>query len=895
MNEIDMPPTEEGGGPLPSRDPNVPIEERVRDLLGRMTLEEKACQMDQIHGCASFVDRTFPTHATAMARDGNLVMDKVDAVLGDTGVGCIHDLYPPDAGPINQLQEYALTKTRLAIPILFSEEGLHGLCGPGNTIFPQAITLASTWNPETVRKVGAAIAAELRAYGIHESFSPVLDLARDPRWGRMEETYGEDTCLASRMAVAMVRGMQGDDLARDTSIVAEPKHFAVHGIPQGGLNCAPAHVGLRELRTDYLPVFEAAVVEGGAMAIMCSYNSIDGIPCSAHRGLLTDVLRGEWGFRGFVRSDLGAVRRLRDAHRTAVSAEEAIRQAVGAGLDMQYYDFDHEEYRRAIVGLVESGRLPEEAVDRAVASILRVKFLLGLFDDPYTDPALVARRVRCREHIELALQTAREGLCLLKNDGDLLPLSKSIGTVAVVGPGAATACMGDYTPTIWGFEPVTVLDGVRALVSPRTRILYAKGTGFLPGELEPVPGRLLTPPGGGCGLRGEYFDNLDLAGEPVAVRVDEQIDFNWAFTKPLHEMSATKTSVRWTGSFCPEQSFAGHLGTSSTDSMRLWIDGEQPVDAWGQGPHRNTNSSVPFEFEAGRAYSVRIEYRRDHSGIRVMFGWNHGDDDLQEAVETARMADVAVVCVGDSRQTCGEGRDRADLSLPGRQAELVRAVHSTGTPTVLVLQIGRAITLPWEAANVPATLNAWFPGEQGGKAVAEALFGDYNPAGRLPVTFPKSVGQLPLYYNALPFGTKEYIDLDREPQFAFGHGLSYTSFEYEGMSIEPETIPPYGRATVTVDVRNAGKRAGDEVVQLYINDLVSSVVRPERELRAFQRVHLRPGERCTVTFVLGPRDLRLLDADFRWAVEPGEFEVMVGGSSQPALTARLRVDGGGEG
>jgi beta-glucosidase len=877
-------------GCLPYRNPNLPVEARIRDLLSRMTLEEMVRQMDQYHGCMNFVDRTFPTHSTAMAKDGALLMECVETLIGQEGIGCIHDLYPPGAGAINQLQEYAVTKTRLGIPILFSEEGLHGLCGPGNTIFPQAICLASTWNPEILQRVGEGIATEFRAYGIHETFSPVLDLAREPRWGRMEETFGEDTWLASRMAVAMVTGMQGQDLSSDKAIIAEPKHFAAYGVTRAGVNCSSAHLGERELRTWVLPIFEAAVREAGAMGMMVSYNSIDGIPCSGNTWLLTDVLRKEWGFQGFVRSDLGAINRLHRDHRTASSGEEAIRQSIEAGMDMQYYDYESEEYQRAIIRMVNEGRMTLESVDRAVSAILRVKFLLGLFENPYTDPSLVPKRVRCAEHLQTALDAAREGICLMKNEGGLLPLRKDLRKIAVIGPSAAVARMGDYTPTVWGFEPVTVLDGIKSLVSPNTEVLYAKGTGILENELDPIPGCCLRLSGGsGHGLCGEYFPNLDLEGEPCVTRTDPEINFNWAFTKPAEGLGITGYSVRWNGILIPDKTFEGRLGTASHDSMRLWVEGDLLVDNWRKGAYEAAALSQPFRFEKGREYAIRLEFRKDASAIQVLLGWNQGADEIDTAVRAAKEAEVAVVCVGDSTMTCGESRDRADLNLPGKQLDLVKAVQATGTPVVLVLQIGRGMTLTWEAEHIPAILNAWFPGEQGGRAVAEVLFGDINPAGRLPVTFPKSVGQLPLYYNTLPFGSHRYIDMDREPLFPFGHGLSYTCFEYSNLQVCPSQIGPWGEVTVSVDIKNVGDRPGDEVVQVYLHDLYSSVIRSLKELCGFQRIHLKPGETQKVSFTVGPRHLRLLDRHMEWVVEPGEFEMMVGGSSVTTLSQRFEV------
>lgn len=855
--------------------PEIAMEGRIEDLLGRMTLEEKVRQLDQYFG-ASFVDKTHPQMFTVMADTAKIEWDRVREVIGEEGIGCIHDLYAY-AEVNNELQKYAMENTRLGIPILFSEEALHGLCRPGCTVFPHAITQASSWNPDIVKEIGRGIAAETRSFGIHETFGPVLDVAREPRWGRVEETYGEDTYLASRMAVAMVKGLQGEELASASSIIAEPKHFAVHGIPEGGLNMSPCPIGLNEMFTYHLPVFEAAFVEGGAVNAMCSYNSIDGIPCAAHRFLLTDVLRNRWKMPGFVRSDLGAISRLERSHCTADSAEEAIRQALEAGTEMQYYDYSHEVYQGSLIQLVKDGKIGMDTLDTAVSRVLRVKFLLGLFENPYVDTGLSPRVVRCEKHGDVALTAAREGICLLKNDQQMLPLDKKTKKIAVIGPSADVARLGDYTPYIEGFEAVTLLQGITAIVSPNTTVDFARGTGILEDELEAITAGHLTDGNENPGLFGQYFNTPDLSGEPALCRIDPQINFNWVITKPDEKITAYSFSVRWTGKLVPAQSFSGYIGTASQDSMRLWINGELLLDGWGK--NKNAGGSIPFVFEAGCEYDLRLEYSKDTNGAEVMLGWNRGEEGIEQAVEIARKADVAIVALGDSKKTCGECVDRSELCLPGRQVELLKAVHATGTPVVLVLQNGRPITLAWEAEHIPAILEAWYPGEKGGTAMAEVLFGDYNPAGRLPVSFPKSIGQLPVYYNRRRGGAEKYMDGDNKPLFAFGHGLSYTTFQYESLQITPDRIAPDGEVTVTFDVTNTGACSGDEVVQLYICDRVSTVVRPEKELKRFARVHLKPGEKKTISFALGFEELKLLGSDLQWAVEKGAFTVMVGPSS----------------
>lgn len=864
---------------------SLSVEERVSDLLSRMTPQEKARQLDQYFG-VDLADRTRPHRDNAMDPSGKIVWERVEKTIGRDGVGCIHDLYA-NADVVNDLQKYAVEKTRLGIPILFSEEALHGLLRPGCTVFPQAIAQASSWDPEIARRIGRCIAAETRSYGIHETFSPVLDLARDPRWGRTEETYGEDTCLASRMGTAMIRGLQGERFDAPDSILAEPKHFAVHGVPEGGLNTSHCSMGMREMMTDFLPVFQAAFTDGGAVNAMCSYNAIDGIPCPSNRWLLTDLLRGEWKMPGLVRADLGAIARLQRSHKTADSAQDAIRQALEAGTDMQYYDYPHDVYQDALIQLAEKGGTGAEAVDTAVRRVLRVKFMLGLFENPYTDPALSAKTVRCAAHHEVALQAAREEICLLKNDG-LLPLDRSLKKIAVIGPSADVPRLGDYTAAPEGFEPVTILKGVRELLAGSAELAYARGCGIQEDELEAFGPESLTDGKGNRGLLGEYFNGPDLTGEPTFTRLDDRINFDWAITKPDGRITSHCFCVRWTGTVKSGRSFAGRIGISSRDSMRLWVDGDLLADGWGR--EKSASVSIPFQFEQGKEYHIRLEYCRDADGAEVLFGFRDAARETEEAVRVASDADAVIVALGDSERTCGEGIDRSELGLPGRQEELLRAVYATGTPVVLVLQNGRPVTLEWESEHIPAILEAWYPGEQGGRAIAEAIFGVFSPAGRLPVSFPKSVGQIPVYYSRRRGGAASYIDRDNRPRYPFGHGLSYTEFSYENLRISPERIAPGGSARVTFDVVNTGQRTGDEVAQIYVSDTVSSVVQPEKLLKRFFRFRLEPGERKTVTAELGFEELKLLDASFRWTVEKGEFLILVGSSSKDIrLTGNLSV------
>lgn len=485
--------------------------------------------------------------------------------------------------------------------------------------------------------MGHAIAAEARAIGVQETYSPVMDLIRDPRYGRAEESYGEDTFLCGAFARETVLGMQGEDLSAPDAVAAEPKHYMGYGAPVGGLNCAPVAMGRHEVFSDCLPVFEKAFAKGGAVDAMCAYNSIDGTPVSADHELLTEILRNQWGMRGFVRSDLTAVVRLYDCHYVAGSREEAMAIGLEAGVDLQLYDYPHDEWQAGLRHLAERGRLPAEVIRRACAQVLRVKFLLGLFDRPYTDEA-AQEKVHCPEHRALA----RESIVLLKNEDGLLPLRRDLGAIAVLGPSAGQAALGDYTPG--GKTGVSVLDGIRSRVSSDTRVLYDPGCSFLGETAEPFPPEVLTDEEGTQGLTGHYYNGPELEGEPAMIRSDPSIDFNWIYAKPHPELDAGRFSVVWTGFLTMPEPFQGGIGFSTQDSMRLYVDGELLLDGWGE--QRDANRLVDFSFDAGRRYALRIEFTNDQRAARVIWGFHRGHEDFSRAVELARQADAAVVCVG---------------------------------------------------------------------------------------------------------------------------------------------------------------------------------------------------------------------------------------------------------
>jgi len=754
--------------PPPYRNPARPVEERVADLLGRMTLEEKLAQLQGIWVRKNQIQDS----------DGRFNPAKAGRVLG-AGLGEVSrpsEITGTPSGPrgrspreqadyANAVQRWMIENTRLGIPVLFHEEALHGLAAPRGTHFPVPIGLASTWDPALVERVMSVAALEARTRGCQHVLSPVVDLGRDPRWGRIEETYGEDPFLVSRLGVAAVRGYQGTSLPlAPDKVFATLKHFAGHGSHEGGINTAPPLVSERLLRSELLVPFEAAIKEAGAFAVMPSYNEIDGIPSHANRWLLDDVLRREWGFRGLVASDYFGIEQLVSRHHVAQDKADAARQALDAGVDLELPDPDGFP---ELANQVRSGRINEAQVNDAVARVLRAKFLAGLFERPYVDPDEAERVSNTPEHQALALEAARKSIVLLKNNG-VLPLDRSrLRTIAVVGPNAKGVHLGGYSR-----DPgrgIDIVTGITARVAPVVRVLHAEGVRIT-------------------------------EGEP-----------NWS------------------------------------------------------------QDAVVFGDPAKNAQRIR------------------------EAIDLVRPADAIIVAIGTNESTSREAYsdqhlgDAADLSLSSQQEDLVDAMLQTGKPVVLVLVNGRPLAIPRVAERVPAIIEAWYAGQEGGTAIAGVLFGDINPGGKLPVTIPRHVGQLPVYYNRRPTSFRSYVDSTRAPLWPFGYGLSYTTFSISNVRVAPAVIPPDGTAQVSADIKNTGSRAGDEVVQLYIRDVVSSVTRPVKELRGFERVSLEPGERKTITFSVGPDALSLVDGRMQRIVEPGRFEVMVGTNSDTLTTVTLDV------
>ncbi|GGF29133.1 glycoside hydrolase family 3 N-terminal domain-containing protein [Flavobacterium limi] len=855
----------------PYQDAKLPVEERVQDLLSRMTLEEKVRQMDMYRG-------------DFFKEKEDFAKSKSAEKIGKLGIGAIHDLYPRSAKMINDLQTNVIKGNRWGIPALIMCEMLHGYLDEGSTAFPMNIGLGATWDTAVIDKVGKVIGMEARAHGVHFGFGPNLDLGREPRWGRVAETFGEDAFLNSEIGLAFIKGLQGDNLKSDRSIIAEPKHFAVHGIPQAGGNSSPILVGERSAREDHLPSFEKAFRKGGALGTMCAYSELDGIPCAANHWLLTDVLRKEWGFKGLVVSDLGAIKYIQTTHKVADSPKESIREAVSAGVDMQFYDFSNEFWQNTIIELVNEKKLTQENIDRAAGAVLRLKFLLGLFENPFTDKNLIKERFHTKENQAVALEAAQKSMILLKNENNLLPLKKDLKNIAVIGPNANASRMGGYAPK--NSVGTTVFEGIQQVVGKTANVVYEEGVPLIV-KGQAIPSKyLFTSDGSQNGLKGEYFNNRNLEGTPVLTRIDSQLEFDWPWA-PGDGVNVDDFSIRWTGYIQSDKSFDGWLGLSSDDGIRMWVDDELVIDNWSKGA--TSIVTTPKNIEAGKKYKVRIEMWEGGWGARAHLRWNLEKVNMQPAIDAAKKADVAIVVLGESNELVEENRDVADLNLHGMQQELIEAIQKTGTPVVCVLLNGRPLSTNWIADNIPAIVEGWFPGELGGRAVADVLFGDYNPAGRLPITVPKSVGQLPIYYNQKPSAIHRYVSESENPLYNFGYGLSYTKFEYSDFTINTNEIKADGELKISVNVKNIGNYDGDEVVQLYINDVYSSVTTPRKTLKGFKRLFIEKGETKKVEFTLTPDELSVWNREMKRVVEPGDFEVMIGGNSVDLQKLHFKV------
>lgn len=741
------------------KNPQLPVEQRVADLLSRMTVEEKVGQLLCPLGWEMYEIKGETVTAS----------DKFKQLMKERHAGMLWATYRADpwtkktlenglnpalaAQAGNALQKYVMENTRLGIPLFLAEEAPHGHMAIGTTVFPTGIGMAATWSPRLINEVGKAIGKEIRLQGGHISYGPVLDLTRDPRWSRVEETFGEDPVLTGTIGKAMVEGLGGGNLSQPYSTLATLKHFLAYGISESGQNGNPSFVGIRELHENFLPPFRQAI-DAGALSVMTSYNSLDGIPCTANHYLLTELLKNEWQFKGFVVSDLYSIEGIHQSHFVAPTMEEAAVMALSVGVDV---DLGGDAYMN-IINAVNTGRISNAALDASVARVLRLKFEMGLFENPYVIPEKAEKEVRNDAHIALARKIAQASITLLKNDRSLLPLNKNISKVALIGPNADNRynMLGDYTAPQEEKNVKTVLDGIRTKLSP-LQVEYVKG----------------------CSIRDTLTSDI-----------------------------------------------------------------EQAVAA----------------------------ARRSEAVIAVVGGSSARDFKTSYKETGAAIADEKTV----SDMECGEGFDRATLSLLGRQQELLKALKATGKPLIVVYIEGRPLDKTWADENADALLTTYYPGQEGGNAIADVLFGDYNPAGRLPLTVPRSVGQIPIYYNKKSPQNHDYVELSASPLYAFGYGLSYTTFEYSDLRVS--SISPHS-FEVSFKVRNTGKYDGEEVSQLYLRDEYASVVQPLKQLKYFERFYLKRGEVKEVKFVLSESDFTIIDRNLKTVVEPGTFQVMVGGAS----------------
>jgi beta-glucosidase len=837
----------------PYRNARLPVDTRVRDLLGRMTLEEKFWQLYMSPG-----GRDDPSHDYSHGAFGLQI--SADTTLPAEHAARAH------AERVNSIQRYFVDSTRLGIPIIPFDEALHGLMREGALVFPQAIAMAATWDSTLITRASDAVARETRHRGVRQVLSPVVNIATDQRWGRVEESFGEDVYLTSVMGRAFVRAFEA------AGIVTTPKHF-VANVGEGGRDSYPIDISDRMLAERHFPPFKSLVQEAGARSVMTSYNSVDGLPATQNGPLLNGTLKGEWGFTGVVISDAAATGGATVLHMTEASTATATQRAFAAGLDVVFQSewVQHRPYLAAF----QRGLVPDSVMDASVARVLRAKFELGLFEQPYVNPDSAAHWAGHATHRALAREVARKAIVLLRNAGATLPIRSDLRSIAVIGTDATEGRLGGYSGR--GINTVSVLDGIRTAV-PSATVRYAPGPGRLAPTHVVVPAANL-----GNGLRGEYFANNRLDGEPHLVRTDASVDFGWTLSSPARGIPYDWYSVRWTGTITAPAGGVQRLGVEGNDGYRLWVDGELVIDNWKKRSYGVHLAEVGFA--GGSTHVIRLEYFESTGNARVKLVWDAGVPGevehraaIDSAVRIAKASEVAVIVAGIEE---GEFRDRASLSLPGHQEEMIRAVAATGTPVVVLLVAGSAVAIPEWIDSVGAVVQIWYAGEEGGNAVADVLFGRENPAGRLPFTVPLSEGQLPLTYDHKPTGRgDDYLDLTGQPLFPFGYGLSYTTFEYTDLRVTPDTIGGNGSATVHATITNIGERAGDEVVQLYLRDVLASVARPVMQLAGFTRIHLAPGESTEVTFRVAREHLQFLDAEQRWIVEPGTVRVMVGASSK---------------
>jgi beta-glucosidase len=847
----------------------VPIEDRVKDLLSKMTPEEKFWQLFMVPGNidgikkGNYKNGIFGLQISAQSAGSGEAQQMLSYNATENAVTF--------AKNVNQLQRYVMNETRLGIPMLVFDEALHGLIKKDATAFPQSIGLAASFDTLLIAQIGRAIAKESKIWGIRDVLAPVINMADDVRWGRVEETYGEDPYLTTVMGLAFMNAIEREN------VVVTPKHF-IANVGDGGRDSYPIEKNNRFLEEIHFPAFKEAVKKAKIRSIMTSYNSVDGTPATSNHWLLTKVLKDDWGFKGFVISDAGAVGGANVLHNTASGYHEATVQALNGGLDV-IFQVEYQHYKLFMPPFLD-GSISSSRIDDAVSRVLRAKFELGLFENPYVSEAEAKASLTDFSNKKLAKKAALASFVLLKNDKNTLPL-KQPKNILVLGEDAVEARLGGYSGT--GKGRVNILDGIKRRAGSDAIVNYTQGSYRLETKYVVVDSIYLSSKNR-KGLAADYFNTIDLSNYPIYSRVDKQIDFVWTLYSPNEKLQNDNYSVKWQGEITAPKSGTYKIGLEGNDGYRLFLDGKLIIDQWDKLSYHTR--LVDFTFEANKAYTIKVEFNESKGNAHIKLIWNYGVKDvateaIEKAISMAKKSDLIVLTAGIKE---GEFLDRAMLNLPGNQETLIKEMAKIGKPIVIVLVGGSAINMHNWIDDVDAILNVWYPGEEGGDAVAETLYGDFNPGGRLPITYPVHEAQLPLVYNHKPTGRgDDYNNLSGEPLFPFGYGKSYTKFKYSGLKLSKENIKVGETVSLRFKLKNEGSYNGEEVVQMYIRDILSSVSQPVLALKNFQRIFLKAGEEREIVFELKPETFQMLNKDLNWEIEPGQFRVMIGSSSKELL------------
>ncbi|TBO42353.1 beta-glucosidase [Pedobacter kyonggii] len=851
------------GQALAYKNPKLSIDLRVKDLISRMTPEEKFWQLFMIPGDVTeknkdqFKQGIFGLQVSAAAQGSGNAQQMLTYNTSEDGLSL--------AKKVNKIQKYFVEETRLGIPIIPFDEALHGLVRQGATAFPQSIGLAASFDTALVAKIGTAIAKEARARGLRDLLAPVINMATDVRWGRVEETYGEDPYLTTVLGHAFMNAIERQN------IIVTPKHF-IANIGDGGRDSYPIEMDKHYLEEIHFPAFKDGVKNVGIRSLMTSYNSVFGSPATSNKWLLTTKLKTEWGFKGFVISDAGAVGGANVLHFTAKDYKDATAQSINAGLDV-IFQVDYNHYKLFLPAFLD-GSIPKSRIDDALARVLKAKFELGLFEHPYVDESIAEKMLSDQSNHNLAKEAALKSLVLLKND-NTLPL-KTTKRILLLGEDAIEARLGGYSGT--GNKKINILEGLKSAVSNDVEINYLKGSSRELQSYVPIDSQFLSV-NQKAGLIGTYYKGLRFSGKPVKEVNDKVVNFSWTLYPPDEQLQLDDYSVRWAGKIKVPQNADVNIGLEGNDGYRLYLDNQLIIDNWDKKSF--STKTVPFHFEKNKEYAIKVEFFEPKGNGKIKLIWDYDirkSNEITDAVAAAKNKDAIVFVTGIKE---GEFLDRAMLNLPGNQELLLEELAKTGKPIIVVLTGGSAINMqPW-LNKVNAVLNAWYPGEAGGAAVADVLLGKANPSGKLPITYPIDESQLPLVYNHKPTGrSDDYNNLSGEPLFPFGYGLSYTNFSYTNLTFNRKSIAKNETANLSFELKNTGNYDGEEVVQLYMRPLLSKLAQPVLALRAFQRIHLKVGETKVISFKMNKEVLQTLNINNVWEVAPGEYRIMIGSSSK---------------